>query len=121
MWAKETVKLEDGEMVDPMPRPPNDDFPESPIVGRENFQSGGFADCFTMQDILRQTLNPKTSIPNPKPQTVILNPKPQTVIQASLLTDCFTMSDIERHAAEYPSSYAAQGALSPDGNGGFRV
>jgi len=31
------------------------------------------------------------------------------------------MSDIERHAAEYPSSYAAQGALSPDGNGGFRV
>jgi len=37
----------------------------------------------------------------------------------SFVTDCFTMSDIERHVEEYPSSYAAQGALSPDGNGGW--
>jgi len=35
------------------------------------------------------------------------------------VTDCFTMSDVERHAAEYPSSYAAQGTLSPDGAGGW--
>jgi len=37
----------------------------------------------------------------------------------SFVTDCFTMSDIEKHVEEYPSSYAAQGTLSPDGNGGW--
>jgi hypothetical protein len=31
----------------------------------------------------------------------------------------FTMSDVQMHASEYPSSYAAQGTQSPDGKGGW--
>ncbi len=31
----------------------------------------------------------------------------------------FTMLDVQRHASEYPSSYAAQGTQSPDGKGGW--
>jgi hypothetical protein len=31
----------------------------------------------------------------------------------------FTMDDVQRHASEYPSSYAAQGTQSPDGKGGW--
>ena len=36
-----------------------------------------------------------------------------------VLARCFTMADVASHAQEYPSTYAAQGCLAPDGKGGW--
>jgi hypothetical protein len=38
---------------------------------------------------------------------------------SSFVTRSFNMEDVAQYVGQYPSSYAAQGALSPDGKGGW--